>query len=261
MDIRSENVAIACYSGNERTMKDNIVAEEAPLTIFLNDEEIATLLCTPENLKYLAVGFLYSEGILQSKEEIKKITADDQKGIVWVETVENKDFVKNLINKRLITSGCGKGATFYNVADSSISKEIKSNFELSFKDALDLAKDLQNRSELYKITGGVHSATLCNNKDVLVFSDDIGRHNAIDKIFGRCLLEEISTIDKIIVTTGRVSSEILLKIVKMNIPILISRSAPTALAVRLANRLGITLIGYARGKRMNVYSHENRIIY
>ncbi|NVL92945.1 MAG: formate dehydrogenase accessory sulfurtransferase FdhD, partial [Desulfobacterales bacterium] len=117
----------------------------------------------------------------------------------------------------------------------------------------------QQYSKIYRITHGVHSAALCDAKNILVFADDIGRHNAIDKIFGQCLLEDIPTNDRIILTSGRISSEILLKVAKRNIPIIISKSAPTYLGVKLADDLGITLIGFVRGKKMNAYANDWRI--
>jgi len=259
-DERIGKIEITVYSDKGREKKEDLIVEELPLTIYLNEDEIATLLCTPQDLKYLAVGFLFSEGILNSKEEVKNIILDERKGLAWVEADKDKDFVKKLINKRLITSGCGKGASFYSVADSILSQKIKSDLSISFKQVLSLAQELQDRSELYKSTGGVHSAALCTEDKVVLFCEDIGRHNAIDKIFGKCLLTDMALNDKIIISSGRVSSEILLKVAKRSIPILISRSAPTKMAVGLAEKLGITLIGFARGKRMNVYANEYRVL-
>ena len=116
------------------------------------------------------------------------------------------------------------------------------------------------RSEVFKATGGVHSAALCDTKNILVFNEDIGRHNAIDKIFGECLLKDIPTDERLVITSGRVSSEILLKVARRNIPIIISKAAPTDLGVKLANDLGMTLLGFVRGKRINAYANEGRIV-
>jgi len=113
---------------------------------------------------------------------------------------------------------------------------------------------------VFKATGGVHSAALCHTKGIFVFSEDIGRHNAIDKIFGECVLRDIPTDDHMIITSGRISSEILLKVARRNIPILISKSAPTNLGVRLADELGISLIGFVRGKKMNIYTNRWRLV-
>jgi FdhD protein len=122
-----------------------------------------------------------------------------------------------------------------------------------------MVKDFQERSDVFKATGGVHSAALCDTNSILLFTEDIGRHNAIDKIFGGCLLEDIPLNDRAMMTSGRVSSEILLKVARRNIPILISKSAPTDVAVKLADNWGITLVGFVRGTKMNVYANSQRV--
>ena len=211
-------------------------------------------------MKYLAIGFLFSEGLLQSKDEIKNIIVDDQRGVVRVETEEGKESVGDLLFKRLITSGCGRGASFYSAADVQGQVKLESQVKISALDVLTLVKEFQHYSQIYRATGGVHSAALCDTKNILVFSEDIGRHNAIDKVFGQCILTDIPTDDHIIITSGRISSEILLKVVKRGVPILISKSAPTNLGVNLANDLGVTLIGFVRGARMNVYANGWRVV-
>jgi len=239
---------------------EDIITKELPLTIILNNRELVTLLCSPRDVKYLAIGFLSSEGLVKSKDEIKKITVDDQRGVVRVETEEDKEFANELIFKRLITSGCGKGASFYSAADVEGQIKVESQIGISALEVFTLVKEFQHYSQIYRATGGVHSAALCDTTGILVFAEDIGRHNAIDKIFGQCLLEDIPTDEHMIITSGRISSEILLKVAKRNIPIIISKSAPTDLAVRLASDLGITLIGFVRGKRTNVYTNDWRIV-
>ena len=238
---------------------EETVARERPLTIVLNNRELVTLLCSPTELKYLAIGFLSSEGLVKSKEDIKKILVDDRRGIVRVETVEEQEFSDEQMFKRFITSGCGRGATFYSAADVQGEIKVKSRTKISVTEVFTLTKEFLHHSQMYRTTGGVHSAALCDTASILVFADDIGRHNAIDKIFGQCLLENISVEEHLIISTGRISSEMLLKAAKRNIPIVISKSAPTALGVGLAGELGITLIGFVRGRRMNVYSHDWRI--
>jgi FdhD protein len=236
------------------------VVRESPLTIFLNNQELVTLLCSLTDLRYLAVGFLFSEGLIKGKGDIKKIIVDDQRGVVRVETHEEKDPANELIFKRFITSGCGKGTSFYSAADVQGQAKIESNTKISALAVFSLAKEFQHYSRIYKITGGIHSAALCDTTSILIFAEDIGRHNAIDKILGQCLLEDIPTGERMIITSGRISSEILLKVAKRDIPIVVSKSAPTNLAVRLANDLGITLIGFVRGKRMNAYTNDWRIV-
>ena len=243
-----------------RSEEEDIITAEFALTIILNNQELVTLLCSPTDLNYLAIGFLSSEGLLKSKDEIKKIVVDDQRGVVRVETEEDKGLASQLLFKRLITSGCGKGASFYSDADVKNQAKVESQIRISAPQVFALVKEFQHRSQVYKTTGGVHSAALCDTKSILVFSEDIGRHNAIDKIFGECMLTDLPTEDRIIITSGRISSEILLKVARRNIPILISKSAPTSLGVRLAADLGVTLIGFVRGKRMNVYTDSWRVV-
>jgi len=239
---------------------EDITTIEFALTIILNNQELVTLLCSPADLKYLAIGFLVSEGLLKSKDEIKKIAVDDQRGVVRVETEEDKGLVSQLLSRRLITSGGGRGASFYSDADAKNQAKVESQIVISAPQVFALVNQFQHRSQVYKTTGGVHSAALCDTKSILLFSEDIGRHNAIDKIFGECILTDLPTEGRLIITSGRISSEILLKIAKRNIPILISKSAPTNLGVKLAADLGITLIGFARGKRMNVYTDSWRVM-
>jgi FdhD protein len=244
----------------DRSRIEDTVVREFPLTIFLNNQELVTLLCSPTDLKYLVVGFLASEGLIKGRGDIKKILADDQRGVVRVETGEDKEFASQLIFKRFITSGCGRGASFYSAADVQGQAKIESQVRISALDVFSLVKESQHYSQIYRITHGVHSAALCDSKRILVFAEDIGRHNAIDKIFGQCLLESIPTDGHMIITSGRISSEILLKVAKRNIPIIISKSAPTNLAVRLSDDFNITLIGFVRGKRMNAYTNDWRIV-
>ena len=237
---------------------EDAVTKELPLTIILNDQELVTLLCSPENLRYLAIGFLASEGLVNSRDEIKKVTVDDQRGVVRVETKGTQEPANELIFKRIISSGCGKGASFYSATDAA-SQKVDSQMKMSADEVFAIVKEFQHCSELYLATHGVHSAALCDRKSILVFSEDIGRHNAIDKIFGRCLLEDIPVKDRAVITTGRVTSEILHKVAKRGIPIIISISAPTNLGVKIADTLGITLIASVRGKKMNLYTGDWRL--
>ena len=260
MDSEIERVPILQITKGGRSNIDDLVARELPFTIILNNQELVTLLCSPVNLKYLAVGFLFSEGLLRSKDEIKKMIVDERRGVVRVETEESGELARDVLFKRLITSGCGRGASFYSAADVQGQIKVESQIGISAFEVFTLVKEFQHRSQIYRTTGGVHGAALCDNKSILVFKEDIGRHNAIDKIFGECILKDIPTDDRIIITSGRISSEILLKVAKRNIPIVISKSAPTDLGVKLANDLGITLVGFVRGRRLNAYTDDWRIV-
>lgn len=237
---------------------EEAVAKEFLFTIFLNGEELATLLCSPGNLEYLAVGFLASEGLLKSKNEIEKIEIDHWMGVAHVEIKGGKKADSSSFSKRLIASGCGGGATFYSVADASIPM-VETQVKISPDEVFTLVNEFQHSSQLYLATHGVHNAALADRKSLLIFSEDIGRHNAVDKIFGKCLLEDIPTDERIVISSGRISSEILHKVARRGIPIIISISVPTSLGLQTADKLGITLIGSVKGKKMNVYTHDWRI--
>lgn len=238
---------------------EEAVAEEFPLTIIVNEEELVTLLCSPMDFKYLAVGFLLSEGLIANKDDITKIVVDERTGVVRVETSSGADIDRERLFKRMITSGCGRGATFYRAADAEGLTKVDSDTRISSADIFHLASGFQHHSELYRSTHGVHSAALCVGSRIEVFYEDLGRHNAVDKVFGRCLLDDIATDGRLLISSGRVSSEILIKVAKRNIPIVVSIAAPTNSAVELAESLGVTLVGSVRGGKMSVYSHDYRV--
>jgi FdhD protein len=249
--------ALQCTKEGRNSI-EKTVAREFLLTIFLNGQELVTLLCSPKDMKYLAVGFLASEGLLKSRDEIKKIEVDEWEGVVRVETNGVTEHDSRFFSKRLIASGCGGGAAFYSDTDIAVSK-VESQLKISADEVLTLAKEFQHRSKVYLLTHGVHSAALCDRQIIQIFSEDIGRHNAIDKIFGKCLLEDISTNNRVIISSGRISSEILHKGAKRGIPIIISISAPTSLGVKVADNYGITLIASVSGKKFDVYTNDWRV--
>ena len=258
MEKEVERFPISRLTREGRSNVEDEVAREMPFTIIINDQELVTLLCSPKNLDYLAVGFLASEGFLKSKDEIKNILIDDERGVVRLETVEAAEFAPDILYKRIISSGCGRGAAFYSAADAA-SQKVESGTKISADEIFTMVNEFQHGSQLYLATHGVHSAALCEDGRILVFGEDIGRHNAIDKIFGKCLMEDIPTSDRIIITSGRISSEILHKVAKKGMPIIISISVPTNLGVRIADNLGITLIGSVRGGKINVYTNDWRV--
>jgi FdhD protein len=184
---------------------------------------------------------------------------DDAAGEADVRISADLEPVGKLWGKRTVTSGCGKGATFYHLLDSLNAKIVVSDITITASQVQDLMGDLNRSSELYRETGGVHSCALADAEKILVFRDDIGRHNAVDKIYGTCFLEDIPLEDKLLLTTGRISSEMTVKTARMGVSVLISRSAPTSLALDLAERLGLTVVGYVRGGRMVVYTGQHRV--
>jgi FdhD protein len=242
------------------TAVEEIVVREAALTVNVNDRELATLVCSPVDLKYMTVGFLCAEGILLQRDDLEQITIDEEQGMAWV-TTRRDHLGEKVFLKRYITPCCGRArASFYFAADALLCKLVTAPLQLPLATVLSLAEQLQERSHLFRRTGGVHGAALAKGGEILIFREDIGRHNTLDKIYGQCFLEEISREDKAIVFSGRVSSEIVLKVAKMGVPVLISRSAPTDLALQLADDLGVTVVGFARGNRCSLYAHPERIV-
>ena len=236
------------------TNEEDIVILEYPFTIFIDDEEIITLLCSPISLKYLAIGFLHSEGFIEDYSAINNIQIDEEYGRAYIKLNIRKKFNEKLQGKRTITSGCGKGTVFYNVLDSFKSKKINSNVEIIPSQIVDLMRRFNSESELFHSTGGVHACAVCFNDDIIYFEEDIGRHNALDKVLGKALFYNIDLSDKVILTSGRISSEMLIKAAKRGVPVVVSRSAPTSLAIDMARDLNITLVGFVRGEKMNIYS-------
>jgi FdhD protein len=244
-------------SGRRKKVRD-LVVKESPLTIVFNDQQLVTLLCSPDKLDCLAAGFLFSEGLIGSKRDIKSLDVDEKRGVVWIETKTGEMPSDDFLSKRYITTGCGKGTSFLGLPAGKMKKN-ESKLSLSPLAISNLMREFQERSVTHRETGGVHSAALADAKGITVFSEDIGRHSAVDKVIGECILKGISMKNHVLLTSGRISSEILVKISRAGIPVVISKSAPTDMGVSIAEKTGITLIGFARGNRMNVYSNVRRI--
>ncbi|MCF8009504.1 MAG: formate dehydrogenase accessory sulfurtransferase FdhD [Halanaerobiales bacterium] len=242
--------------GNIDHKKDQVI-KEVPLTIFVNNKELLTLMTIPREQKELTIGFLISESIIESIDQIEDLILSKENTIVNVTL--NKNIEPDLFKKRTLTSGCGKGITFTKLKDCD-------HFHLESKKPvvkpdkiLKLIKKLESSSILFKKTGGTHTAALADKKDLIFVVEDIGRHNTIDKIIGKSYLNNINLKDKLLLTSGRISSEIIIKALRQSIPIIISRSAPSSAAVKIGIQKNMTLIGFTRGKRFNIYSDNNRI--
>lgn len=247
--------------GQEIVKTEEPVVEEIPLTIYLNGKELVTMLAAAGEENYLVIGFLATEGIIQKVEDIKTLEIDSANGVIQVTTASGEIAAEKMFLKRYLTACCGKGrSAFYFVNDILTAKTIDSELTITPEQAMHYSELLEAASETFRLTGGVHGGALAADGKLVFLSQDIGRHNVFDKLYGRCLLEGVSTQDKVLVFSGRVSSEILLKVSKMNISVIIARSAPTTLAIDMAEELGITVIGFARGRRLNIYSHSKRVI-
>ena len=245
--------------GNEMEGAVDEVAAELPVRLVLNGEPLVTLLCTPTELEELAVGFLLSEGLLHERSAIKRLSISGTGPSIFIELAGLPRHWEKQFEKRTISSGCGKGITFTNY-DRQKDRKIDTRGPIMTVDAIrDQLTKFRNISALYLETGGVHSAALSDGKDLLFFSEDIGRHNAVDKLIGKAFLKGVSIENKILFTSGRVTSEIVTKAGRNRFPILISRAAASCMAISYAEDMGITLVGFARGDRMNIYTWPNRI--
>lgn len=246
------------YQGKGTEEVFDYLVQELPVTIYSNGLEMVSLLCTPEYLDELALGFLVSEGFLENREELESVQVDREKAQVCVKIRRSHTSAEETFLKRYLTTGCGKGTSF-SLDKLEEFKQVTGQLRLTPDQVLALVSDLQERSQLFKHTGAVHSSALALPEKIILYREDIGRHNAIDKILGWSFLQGEVLHSRIIVTSGRLSSEMVLKMARAGIPVVISRSAPTALAVKLAEKLGVTLVGFARGNRFNVYTHPERI--
>ncbi|MBO0997577.1 formate dehydrogenase accessory sulfurtransferase FdhD [Bacillus sp. SD075] len=240
---------------------EDIIVTEVPVTLKINEQEFVTMVCTPEYIQDMVIGYLASEGIIRKYEEIKDIWVQEKEGYVHVKIDKLNPYYQNFQNKRYITSCCGmsrQGFVFVN--DALTAKKMNEiRVKLSTDDCFRLMNNLQISATIFQDTGGVHNAALCDLHGFMLSRMDIGRHNALDKIYGYCLKNDISIGNKIIVFSGRISSEILLKVAKIGCEVVLSKSAPTELALQLAEELGITTVGFIRKQSLNIYTCPERI--
>lgn len=232
----------------------DLVARESCLTIFLNQKKLVTINCTPGNYRYLGIGFLYSMGIIRKKEDIDSVKIE--KKSLKVEVNNHSTTVKEKYNSHSLI-GIQKPIRL----KKGVSPVINSKLQISFNTLYSLISEMQERAVFFKLSGGVHSCALaCTDGSIQLFSEDISRYNTIDRVLGEALLKNIDTCNKIMLVSCRITSGIIKKMIIGSIPIVISRAAPTDCAIKLAYQSGVTLIGFARGKRMNIYNHPERIV-
>ena len=245
------------HNGNRLTTS---VVTEKPLTVFLNGQEIVTLMTIGDEPELLAVGFLLNQNMLRLGDKISGIEYEDDLDVVVVRTNRETDFEK-VLKKKTITSGCAQGTVFGDLMDKLSSISLSSSDRLRTSWLYELSKKINNTPSLYLEAGAIHGCVLCKQNHPLIYMEDVGRHNAIDKIAGYMFLNNIEPIDKIFYTTGRLTSEMVIKTVQMRVPILVSRSGFTAWGVELAREAGLTLVGRAKGRRFIALSGTERIIY
>lgn len=229
------------------------VIEEALITIYVNGFELAAIMATPREQEQLATGFLRNEGIITTKKEIETIyiTPDGCCVDVWL------DHSIQLPKRVIITSGCGGGVTFSEPEEGV--QPLPDGSEIDPEKLFELFQELHSPESLHAEARGVHTAGLSDGSSILALAEDVGRHNTIDKLVGQCLQEEIDTGGRILLATGRVSSEMLRKGAMMGCPIIASRNSPTSMSIEMADVLNITLVGYVRRTSLRVYTHPQRL--
>ncbi|WFE87881.1 formate dehydrogenase accessory sulfurtransferase FdhD [Roseibium porphyridii] len=242
---------------NGETVETRVVTEK-PLTLFLNRQEVVTMMTIGDHPDLLAVGYLKNQNMLADDDVITEIEHDDDLEVVIVRTQRETDFEEKL-KKKVRTSGCAQGTVFGDVMEGFETVSLPKEARLKTSWLYALSKTINTTPSLYLEAGAIHGCVLCKQDNALVYMEDVGRHNAVDKIAGWMVLNDVPAHDKIFYTTGRLTSEMVIKTVMMGIPILVSRSGFTAWGVELARQAGLTLIGRAKGKRFVALAGAERI--
>jgi FdhD protein len=251
--------AVAGIDQDGRAITTSVVVER-PLTLFLNGQEIVTMMTVGDHPDFLAVGYLLNQNMLRADDTITAIEHDEELDTVVVRTARRTDYEKKL-RKKTLTSGCAQGTVFGDLMEKFEYIRLPEDAVLRTSWLYALTRKINMAPSLYLAAGAIHGCVLCEEDRPLVYMEDVGRHNAIDKIAGYMHLNGIRPDGKIFYTTGRLTSEMVIKTVQMRIPILISRSGFTAWGVELARRAGLTLIGRAKGKRFVALAGEHRIVF
>jgi FdhD protein len=236
------------------------VVVERPLTLFLNGQEIVTMMTIGDYPDYLAVGYLANQNMLLPEDKITAIDHDDGLGVVVVRTNRTTNYEERL-KKKTLTSGCAQGTVFGDLMERFGDVQLNTEARLHTSSLYALTKAINTMPSLYLAAGAIHGCVLCHGDQPLIYMEDVGRHNAVDKIAGYMWLKGITADDKIFYTTGRLTSEMVIKTVHMGIPILVSRSGFTAWGVELAREANLTLIGRARGQRFLALAGQERIVF
>ncbi|SDO23455.1 FdhD protein [Filomicrobium insigne] len=236
------------------------VVAERPLTLFLNAREIVTMMTIGDHPDLLAIGFLLNQGMLRPDDEITGIDYDDDIQTIVVRTARETNY-EDKLKKKVQTSGCAQGTVFGDLMDELEGIELPADARITTTWLYQLTRKINTEPSLYLKAGAIHGCVLCEEDRPLVYMEDVGRHNAIDKIAGYMFLNSVEPGNKIFYTTGRLTSEMVIKCVKMRVPILVSRSGFTAWGVELARQSGLTLIGRARGKRFVCLSGAERVVF
>lgn len=237
-------------------LKKKNICEEAPVELLVNNKKIATFMCTPQDLKELAVGYMFGRGLISSVDDVQVLSACDDLRKILVRTAA--PLPEEAIGlPSVLTSGCGSGVVFQ---EALLKKEVKSDFAIALAKLKQLAREMLEGAVIHRETGGMHCAALANENGIVALREDVGRHNAVDKVLGKGLLLGVDFSRHLVITTGRLSSDMLLKAVVAGVPLVVSRSIPTTLGLEIAERMGVTVVGRIVGHSPLVYSHPHRVL-
>jgi FdhD protein len=240
---------IQLKGGRVAEVKSEVVREQ-PLVVYVNGTKFVTLLCSPLKLDCLVLGYLWLEKVIASVDDVVRLEVSEVDGRADVTLAREVE----LPTERILTSGCGGGITFR--IDPRLFSRIDSRVRVRPEQISRRMRELFAAAENYRASRGIHGAALSDGEKLLIVAEDVGRHNAVDKIMGEALLRNIPTRDRILLSTGRISSEMLLKAARMSVPVVASRTSPTEMAVSLAEQLGLTVVGYVRPDGLNLYAGD-----
>ena len=240
--------------------RETHITGERPLTIYIGKQEIVTLMTLGKNPELLVIGYLYNQGFIKKTEDLRSVQVDWDVESAVVLTRGGISNLEKKLGKRTVTSGCGQGTVFGDMLEDL--DKIKLNAPVLHQSSFyRLLKNIREYNEVYKKSGAVHGCALCKDETIQIFIEDVGRHNATDAIAGHMLLEQIDGSDKLFYTTGRLTSEMVIKVSQMGIPILFSRAGITKMGLELSQKLGVTTISRAAGKHFLVYNGVETLIY
>ena len=236
------------------------ITGELPLTIYVNKKEIVTLMTLGHYPESLVIGYLRNQGFISRLDDLESVHVDWDTNSAAVKTNSILDDFENQLTHKVVTSGCGQGTTFGGVWDDLKNKNLKAK-KIKQSIIYKVLKLLHEKNEIYRQSGAVHGCAICDENNIIDFIEDVGRHNAVDAIAGNMWLNNIESDNKIFYTTGRLTSEMVIKVAQMNIPYLISRSGITEMGLNVARETGVTLIGRAKGRHFLVYHGSSNITY
>ncbi len=251
--------SVEVLSRNEnQVFVETSIAGEYPLTLYVNKKPLVTLMTMGQDPEALALGYLKNQSLISSISDIKKITIDWDTDACVISLSENRGSIPSFMQERTVTSGCGQGTMLGNLLKKIDDIQLPKSTIITQTVLHELLTALRTRKTVYKKAGAVHGCALIKSREIIYFTEDVGRHNAVDAIAGKMMLDNVTGHDKYFYTTGRLTSEMVIKCIQMEIPVLISRSGATHMGWKIANDAGLTMIGRANGRHFLIFSGEDR---